>query len=85
MIEKEMVQKFAVRQNTCRKLRFILCGDVVSGVNPLPHRVKSFENNPLPDDKIFALPKLKAFADDNFSVTHSHTFTLFDAPGKQAF
>ena len=27
--------------------------------------------NPLPDDKILDLPKLKAFADDKLNVTHN--------------
>ena len=37
----------------------------------------------LPDSKILALSKWKAFSDNN--STHSHTMTPFDAPGKQAF
>ena len=39
--------------------------------------------NPLPDNKILDWSKLKAFADNK--LTHSHTMTPFDAPGKQAF
>ena len=39
--------------------------------------------NPLPDDKILVWSKLKQIADD--ILTHSHTMTPFDAPGKQAF
>ena len=32
--------------------------------------------NPLPDDKILALSKLKAFADDNFNVAEMVHFSL---------
>ena len=39
--------------------------------------------NPLPNDKILDMTKLKAFADDK--LTHSHTMTPLDASGKQAF
>ena len=35
------------------------------------------------DKKIKALSKLKTFAQDG--LTHSHTMTPFDADGKQAF
>ena len=39
--------------------------------------------NSLPNDKTLDWSELKAFADDK--LTHSHTMTPFDAPGKQAF
>ena len=39
--------------------------------------------NPLPDDKILDWSELKQIADN--ILTHSHTMTPFDAPGKQAF
>ena len=32
---------------------------------------KKFILNPLPDDKILGLPKLKAFADDKLNVTQN--------------
>ena len=32
---------------------------------------KSFMLNPLPDDKILGLPKLKASADDKYNVTQN--------------
>ena len=38
--------------------------------------------NSLPNDKMLDLSKLKAFADNR--LTHSHTMIPFDAPGKQA-
>ena len=38
---------------------------------------------PLPEDKILDWSKWKQIADD--ILTHSHTMTPFDAPGKQAF
>ena len=44
-------------------------------------RISNF--NPLPDDKILDGSELKQIADG--ILTHSHTMTPFDAPGKQAF
>ena len=39
--------------------------------------------NPLPDDKILDFSKLNKL--QTTLLTHSHTMTHFDAPGKRAF
>ena len=43
--------------------------------------------NPLPDDKILRLVQIKMYCRRYFEahLTHFHTMTPFDAPGKQAF
>ena len=49
---------------------FILFPQCFQGASFLRVRIVWLRINPLPDDNILAMSKLKAFADDNFNMSH---------------
>ena len=63
------------------EIKFSLCPQILPANEPRNFSIE--KGNIFTTLKNIDLSKLKSFADDN--LTHSHTMTPFDAPGKQAF
>ena len=56
-------------EESCQVLHALLCLDRSSIT--IMYKLKNLPFNPLPDDKILGLPKLKAFAEDKLNVTQN--------------